>query len=542
MPTTDIFAGIQAKVASGLGIALSNQGWKEDVLFEHLARHVAAPLEMPIYWWDSALKMKEFDPQSGALRVPETLSGWRDGLDVIEFLRTYKQPGLFVMVDAHRGVFSNSLQASAMQRELITTLKALYRTDATRLILLGQDVEPTTVFKDYLARVEIPLPDEPQRQAEIEAMIPVLRRAYPRLVVPGADDGFVWGRLRRDSATLSLGQISNIMAEVAHSSNSVGLATADTFHQQKIENLKALGIPIVSYGDEPIGGYDLLRSWFDQRARYFDGHDPHVPAPKGFVVVGHPGTGKSMMPKYAAHKLGNIPLCKLEADQLFGGIVGESEKKTKQVIRAIQAAAPLVLWIDEVDKLFAGMASGYAGDGGAGGRVFGQFLTFLQENTAPIFVIATANRIDVLPSEFKRSGRFDGVFFADNPNELERQEILQIHLSQWGRLNAPDSLTQLAETLSISTEGYSGSDLAQIVKEAAYAAADAGRSGQLDLGDLQRLKSDLTPQSTSEAAQYAQRREQCQNLRPASRPYQRQAEVITTGRSLRRRTPKTDDI
>ena len=175
-------------------------------------------------------------------------------------------------------------------------------------------------------------------------------------------------------------------------------------------------------------------SWLDEARAY------GLPAPKGVLVTGVPGSGKSMTAKAMATAWG-LPLLRLDIGRVFGGLVGASEQNMRTALRTAEAVAPCVLWIDEIEKGFAAGASG-TGDSGTSARVFGTFLTWMQEKTAPVFVMATANNISLLPPEFLRKGRFDEIFFVDLPTASERKVIFRIHLT--ARLKAGPALGDLA--------------------------------------------------------------------------------------------------
>ena len=185
---------------------------------------------------------------------------------------------------------------------------------------------------------------------------------------------------------------------------------------------------------EDIGGLDQLKDWllkrkeaFSPRARKYG-----LPMPKGLLILGIPGTGKSLTAKATAAVLG-VPLLKLDAGRIFAGLVGQSESNLRSVIQTAEAIAPVVLWIDELEKGFSGSKSSGATDGGTSSRVFGSLISWLQEKTAPVFVVGTANDVSQLPPEMLRKGRWDELFFVDLPNREEREMIWNIQVAKHGR-------------------------------------------------------------------------------------------------------------
>ncbi len=217
-----------------------------------------------------------------------------------------------------------------------------------------------------------------------------------------------------------------------------------------------------------VGGLDVLKQWLGLRERAFtrEARDYGLPAPKGIALIGIPGTGKSLVAKMIAG-LWRLPLFRLDAGALFGSLIGESEERTRRALRLAEATAPALLWIDEVEKALA-----HGGlDAGTSSRVFASVLTWMQEKTAPVFVVATLNDITRLPPELLRKGRFDEIFFLDLPTLLERKEILAVHLRKRRRLAEDFDLERLAR----ESDGYVGAELEQAVIDAMFVGFSAGR-------------------------------------------------------------------
>jgi len=214
-----------------------------------------------------------------------------------------------------------------------------------------------------------------------------------------------------------------------------------------------------------IGGLDLLKDWlfrrkdaFSQRAITYG-----LPSPKGLLIIGIPGTGKSLTAKATAAVF-NVPLLKLDAGKLYGGIVGQSEANLRAVINTAEAIAPCCLWIDELEKGFAGSKSSGTTDGGTSARVFGSFLSWMQEKVKPVFIVATANDVSQLPPEMLRKGRFDEIWFVDLPNQLEREAIWSIVVSAKRRDPSAYDLQQLAR----ASEGLTGAEIEAVFVESMF--------------------------------------------------------------------------
>jgi SpoVK/Ycf46/Vps4 family AAA+-type ATPase len=219
-----------------------------------------------------------------------------------------------------------------------------------------------------------------------------------------------------------------------------------------------------------IGGLDLLKGWLLKRKAAFSQKavDFGLPPVKGVLIVGIPGTGKSLSAKVTAAVF-NIPLLKLDAGKLYGGLVGQSESNIRAVINTAEAIAPCCLWIDELEKGFAGSKSSASTDGGTSARVFGSFLNWMQEKVKPVFVVATANDVSQLPPELLRKGRFDELWFVDLPNQQEREAIWRIQIAKYNR--DPNEFD--VAVLSKVTEGLTGAEIEQVFVEALFDAFDA---------------------------------------------------------------------
>ena len=263
-----------------------------------------------------------------------------------------------------------------------------------------------------------------------------------------------------------------------------------------------------------IGGLDLLKNWLTLRKDAFGrkAQEYGLPTPKGLLIVGVPGTGKSLAAKATASLLGR-PLLKLDAGRLYGCLVGQSEGNLRAVIQTCEAIAPCVLWIDEIEKAFAGSKSSGMTDGGTSSRVFGSFLSWMQEKKSPVFVVATANDVAQLPPEFLRKGRFDELFFVDLPNQEEREAIWGIQIAKYGRKSKGYNLRALA----IGADGFTGAEIEQAFIEGLYEAFSRGKEPDtVGLGSLlarQIPLSRLMGEQISALRQWAQGR-----ARPATSP------------------------
>ena len=260
-------------------------------------------------------------------------------------------------------------------------------------------------------------------------------------------------------------EIDHVLNMIIESKNNISISGRDIIIKEKGQIIKKSSIlEIIDFKEkiEDIGGLEGLKEWLKSKAQVFRRLDEAkkfgVDTPKGVLLVGMPGCGKSLAAKASA-RLFNVPLLRLDIGRLLGKYVGESEHNMRVALKTAESISPCILWIDEIEKAFAGINQ----DGGASDitkRLFGQFLTWLQEKENTVFVVATANDITVFPPEFFRKGRFDEIFFIDFPNEEEREKIFKIHLEKRGKLNDKIDIKKLAK----ETIGYCGSDIEGVVK------------------------------------------------------------------------------
>jgi SpoVK/Ycf46/Vps4 family AAA+-type ATPase len=245
---------------------------------------------------------------------------------------------------------------------------------------------------------------------------------------------------------------------------------------------------------DSIGGLDAMKDWLLKRRHAFTQRavDYGLPPAKGLLIIGIAGTGKSLSAKVTARVFG-VPLLKLDAGRLYGGLVGQSEANLRSVIQTAEAIAPCCLWLDELDKGLAGSKSSGSTDGGTSARVLGSLLSWMQEKTAPVFVVATANDVSQLPPELLRAGRWDALFFVDLPNMDERQAIWSIQIRKHGRNPADFDPGQLAW----ASDGLTGSEIEAVFVEALYDAFDRDTE-PTDL-DIARVLTDFVPLSKTMA-------------------------------------------
>lgn len=266
---------------------------------------------------------------------------------------------------------------------------------------------------------------------------------------------------------LSEFEINQILNLAYQSNGDISEDDKDLILKEKEQFIKKSGmLEIVNFKEtiDDIGGLENLKKWLVRKGKIFNHLEQALKAgvdvPKGLMLVGMPGCGKSLAAKATA-KLFNVPLLRLDIGKLYGKYVGESEENMRKALKIAEAVSPCILWVDEIEKSFSGI-----GDSGGGNsvttRLFGTFLTWMQEKDSTVFVVATANDISSLPPEFLRKGRFDELFSVDLPNKEERRKIIDIHLKKRGKYNLNIDTIEIVK----ATEGYNGADLESVVKDA----------------------------------------------------------------------------
>ena len=312
-------------------------------------------------------------------------------------------------------------------------------------------------------------------------------------------------QLVRSALGLTLQEAENAFCRAIVQTRGLDKNAVSIIYEEKNQVVRKTGVLEFVRSDlniHDIGGLENMKKWllkrnntWQERAKQYN-----LPAPKGVLITGVPGCGKSLTAK-AMSAIWNLPLLKLDMGKIFGGIVGSSEENMRKAIATAEAVAPSILWVDEIEKGFAGTQSD--GDSGTSARVFGTFLTWMQDKTAPVFVIATSNDISRLPPELLRKGRFDEIFFVDLPTTREREKIFQVHLRKrtenTGIVHPISGEGDICAKLAAMTEGFSGAEIEQSVVSAMYDAFYADRG--LCAADLQRSISDTVPLSVTQREQ-----------------------------------------
>lgn len=450
----------------------------------------------PVYIWDFVEGYQEGNPNDLGF-------GRRNPLQALEFVEKLadSSPAIFILRDFHR--FLEDLAISRKLRNLARRLKS----QPKNIILLSPQVAIPPDLSEVLTVLEFPLPERAEIQAEVQRLLAATGYS--------GDVGLL-DEMVRSFQGLSIERIRRILAKAIATHGEVRLDDVDLILEEKRQTIRQTQILDFYPAQEnisDIGGLDNLKDWllrrggaFSEQARQYG-----LPYPRGLLLVGIQGTGKSLTAKAIAHHW-HLPLLRLDVGRLFGGLVGESESRTRQMIQLSEALAPCVLWIDEIDKAFSGINS--QGDAGTANRVFGTFITWLAEKTSPVFVVATANNIQSLPPEILRKGRFDEIFFVGLPSQEERQAIFEVHLS---KLRPHGVKNYDINRLAYETPDFSGAEIEQILIEAMHLGFSQNRDFTTE--DILEAASQIVPlaRTAKEQIQFLQQWAAAGKARLASR-------------------------
>jgi SpoVK/Ycf46/Vps4 family AAA+-type ATPase len=281
-------------------------------------------------------------------------------------------------------------------------------------------------------------------------------------------------RLLQAALGLTLGEAENVFAKIIVKEQRLSGEDVHEVLAEKQQIIRKSGLLEYCATTETfsqVGGLAVLKDWLNKRAAAFtdEARAFGLPAPKGILMLGVQGCGKSLCAK-AVSTQWQLPLLRFDMGRMFGSLIGSSEENVRRAIAVAESVAPAILWVDEIDKAFAGSQGSAVADGGTTARVFGTFLTWLSEKAAPVFVVATANDISQLPPELLRKGRLDEIFFVDLPGLEEREEIFRIHLAKRGR----DAAVFDTAACAAASRDLSGAEIEESINSALYDAFHAG--------------------------------------------------------------------
>jgi SpoVK/Ycf46/Vps4 family AAA+-type ATPase len=444
---------------------------EEDRVELLIRRNVKINLNRSIYTWDYV---------DGYTNNPNSEKfARRNPLQALEFIEDLnaETPAVFLLKDFNK--FLTDLSVARKLKNLTRFLKLQPKT----IIIVSSELNIPSELSDFITLLKFDLPNSIEIEQELFRLFDSLDIETNSLLIQD---------LVKACKGLSIERIRRVLSKILATYKTIDLDSIRLILNEKRQIISQTGILEYSSVKQTlnnIGGIQNLKNWLKKRRSAFSSKaiDYGLPSPRGLLLVGVQGTGKSLTAKVIANDW-QLPLLRLDIGRLFGGIVGESELRLRQTIEVAEALAPCVLWIDEIDKAFSNTDS--KGDSGTSNRVLGSFTSWLSEKNSSVFVVATANNIKQLPLEMIRKGRFDEIFFLDLPTYKERIEIFEIHLKEFRPLNWETYDCSRLATLSIR---FSGAEIKQSIIDAMYYAFYEKR--EFTTEDIQKALTEVIPLS-----------------------------------------------
>ena len=395
-----------------------------------------------------------------------------EALELVDKL-TAETASVFVLKD-----YDNFLKDLSIIRKVKNLSRAL-KTQPKNIIIISPEVNIPDTLREFVTVIEFPLPTYHEINEELLRLMTSLKQDI-------ADDLLL--SLTTACQGLSLERIRRVLSKVIAQSGSIDRSSPPLVLEEKKQIIQQTQLLEFSLTDKKItdlGGLDNFKEWLKLRSEAFlpAAKEYGLPYPKGLLLVGVQGTGKSLAAKTVANEW-NLPLLRLDFGRLFASLIGQSESRVRKMIQIAEALSPCVLWVDEIDKAFAGAQN--SGDSGTTSRVLATFLTWMSEKASPVFVVATANNIEWIPPEIIRKGRFDEVFFLSLPKKEERQAIFDVHL----RKVRPNRIEEFELCLlSDLSKDFSGAEIEQVVIEAMRIGYSKGRDFNTEdlLASIQKI-------------------------------------------------------
>ncbi len=408
----------------------------------------------PIFQWTVTDGLRRVDIDLGGAQKHNS-----DPPEVLKSIRATDKAGLYVLLDFH------PFLADPVNIRLLKDICQGYERVARTLVLISHELSLPRELEHFAARFQLAFPDRVERQGIVEKVASEWAKSHGSRV---RTDRKALDLLVENLGGLSTSDTERLARTAIFDDGALQTTDLPALMQAKYALLNRGGILGYEYDTArfaDLGGMAKIKDWLRQRRPAFDGSAPHLDSPKGLLLLGVQGCGKSVAARAAAGIYG-VPLLRLDFAAIHNKYQGESERNLREALATADLMSPCVLWIDEIEK---GVASG-DGDSGTSRRVLGTFLTWLAEKKTRVFVVATANDISALPPELIRKGRFDEIFFVDLPKTAVRADILRIHATKRSLAISEEHIAKLAE----ACEGFSGAEIEQAVVSALYAAHASG--------------------------------------------------------------------
>ena len=433
--------------------------WEENRLIE-LVNRIAGLLNKKVYEWSVTTGLVPSGMTLQAKHHRDTAT--QDPLVALDTVIEHVDPALYIFKDFHQFLSRQNMSVIRRLREISVTMKNTYKTIS---IVSPMFQMPPELEKD-LTVLDFNLPDEKHFKKLLLRVIEEVKDNKKLNVQINAEEQEL---IVHALLGLTLAEAENVLAKTLVTHRGLGENSIEIIHDEKKQIIRKSGL--LEYFDaqediSSIGGLDELKDWLVKRSVSFTdkARDFGLPSPKGVLLLGVQGCGKSLMAK-AISNIWKLPLLRFDIGRVFGSLVGSSEENIRRVITVAESVAPVVLWLDEIDKAFRGSrGSGGSTDGGTSARVFGTFLTWMSEKTKPVFIVSTANDVTALPPELLRKGRFDEIFFVDLPSSLERKSIFEVHLAKRKMDSREFNLDELVQ----ASVGFSVAEIEEAIISAMF--------------------------------------------------------------------------
>ena len=404
------------------------------------------------YQWDCVYGLVQILPDKTEIRIERM----QNPLEVLAYILNSKKSGeknIFVLDDINNHIERDEVKL--MFRKIAEATN-----NNTHAIILSSIYRLPAELEKYITVLQIPLP----KRNELGEVLDIVAKQSKVELKTNLRNRLIDAALGMTSMEADL---AYCLASVKDGFDEKSPFTISSEKEQIIRKSGILDYFPKNESLKDVGGMDNLKEWLNKRQLAYDkeARDWGLKEPKGLLLLGVPGCGKSLIAKSIASSW-NMPLLRLDVGKVFQGIVGSSEDNIRKAIATAEAVAPCVLWIDEIEKGLSGVQSSGATDGGVTSRIFSTILTWMQEKTAPVFVVATANNINQLPPELLRKGRFDEFFFVDLPSQKEKENIFSIHLQK----NRQNVSSFALDILAQKAEGFNGAEIEECIKEAMFTA------------------------------------------------------------------------
>jgi ATP-dependent 26S proteasome regulatory subunit len=472
----------------------------EEARLESLLHDLLNKQSKSMFLWTATRGLQEYGNPKNASDTVRL----NDPSEILAHIRTTDTEGVFVLKDFHP--FLEDPLIVRLLRDVAHELKSHYK---NILIMSPQLNLPIELEKD-ITLIDIPLPDFSELGELFVSVCKVVAEKNRSSVKLNNEHA---KSIVRAAQGLTLVEAENVFAKSAVDDSVINKDDVSLILKEKQQIIRKSGILEFYPADltlSDIGGLANLKHWLNVRGSALtpQAEKYGLQPPKGVLLLGAPGCGKSLTAK-AVSNAWQLPLLRLDFGRIFSGLVGSSEENMRRALKVAESIAPAVLWIDEIEKGLAGGAGGQS-DGGTSGRVFGTFLTWMQEKTANVFVVATANRIDLLPPELLRRGRFDEIFFMDLPSAEVKDEILRIHIKKRSRSPESFNIRQITDVMN----GFSGAEIEHCVVEALFMAFYENRD--LTTEDVIKAARETIPLSVTYTEELKRLRDWAKNrARPA---------------------------